>query len=107
MSDTLEDLMLDGGKYRHCDEFISDPSVPMALRWYLFISRMPAINKAMCHANGVDPILYAKYEGAWVRVVVASRLGDLGITEDLDAKRGYSNRVAVEQLSDFTNQDPR
>ncbi len=37
-----------------------------------------------------------------VRVVMASRFGDVGITRDLMAEHGYNDRVAVETLTDFS-----
>ncbi len=39
---------------------------------------------------------YTVREGTEVRVVMASRFGDLGITDDLTADRGYKARVPVE-----------
>lgn len=92
---------------RHCDNYINDPDAPMALRWFLFINRLPAIDKMLCRANGVKPALFARHEGEWCRVVMASRMGDVGITGDLDADRGYQVRLFVGKLEDFTDQDPR
>ncbi len=42
-------------------------------------------------------------KGKRIRAVMASRFGDVGITEDLTAERGYSSRVAVEELSNFSD----
>jgi hypothetical protein len=92
---------------RHCDYVIHDFKKPMALRWYLFINRLPAADKGLCFQNGVkDPVLYAKYKGEWVRVVMASRFGDVGITDALDAEYGYDKRVAVDDLEAFTDKRP-
>ena len=93
----------------HCDDYIAVPGVPRCLQWYLFINRLPAAEKYMCLENGVaDPKLFAKYKGKWVRVVMASRFGDVGITEKLDRDYGYSaGRVNVKDLSDFTDERPQ
>jgi hypothetical protein len=50
-----------------------------------------------------EPILYAKYNDKQVRITMASRLGDVGVTEDLTRERGYDKRVCVDDLSDFTD----
>lgn len=39
--------------------------------------------------------------GTRVRVVMASRFGDVGITSNLKAKHGYDMRVLVTDLADF------
>lgn len=89
---------------RHCDEYINDFDAPMCLRWFLFVNRLPASDKHLCERNGVKPRLFATHFGKKVRIVMASRLGDVGITEKLDAENGYSTRVAVADLTDFTDQ---
>lgn len=97
----------DENEARHCDNFILDYNKPMVLRWYLFVNRLPATDKNLCLVNNVNPKLWAKHEGKWVRVVMASRMGDVGITEKLDAEYGYSKRVEVNALTDFTDRRPR
>ncbi len=89
--------------HKHCDDYIHDYQAPMCLRWFLFVRRLPAIDGMLCMQNGANPRLYALHNGKPVRVVMASRLGDVGITEKLDAENGYSARVAVEELTDFTD----
>lgn len=84
---------------RHCDEYIDDMTQPECLRAYLARARSPA------HGHMSDapyPALFADHEGKRVRVVMASRFGDVGITEDLNAERGYSQRVYVESLTNFS-----
>lgn len=85
----------------HCDDYINDSTASMPLRWFLFIHRLPAAEKLLCVANGVLPKLYADYRGKRVRVVMASRLGDVGITENLDEPDRYRVRVAVNDLQNF------
>jgi hypothetical protein len=83
---------------RHCDDYIDDKSAPEPLRKFLAHARAPA------HGAFLDtkrPTLFAVYEGKRVRVVMASRFGDVGITSDLDAEHGYEMRVFVSELDDF------
>lgn len=98
--------MTDKKEPKHCDEYINSFKAPDCLRWFLFINRMPATEKNLCNRNGVNPKLFAKYKGEWVRVVMASRFGDVGITTHLDADFGYLNRVSVEDLTDFSAERP-
>ena len=83
----------------HCDNYIDDESQPACLREFLAFARSPAHGSLL---GTPKPPLYALYNGKVVRVTVASRLGDVGITTDLGQDYGYQERVAVEQLSDFS-----
>jgi len=103
MSDTLNGM-------RHCDEFIDDYEAPNCLRWFLLINRLPAIEKMLAAEMGVNPKLFADVikpnnQGRTqrVRVVMASRFGDVGISINLHREHGYSKRVAVEELTNFRN----
>lgn len=84
---------------RHCDDYIDDPDAPEALRKFLTFARSPAHGLFLLAPH---PRLYADYAGARVRVTMASRMGDVGITTDFAAERGYQRRVAVSQLSNFS-----
>jgi hypothetical protein len=88
----------------HCDEVINDYQANSHLRWFILINRMPAMLKCLASEMGCEPKLFADYMGKRVRVVMASRLGDVGITEDLDAENGYSERVYVDALTNFSNE---
>lgn len=88
---------------RHCDLYITDFNEPLALRFYLLVNRMPAIDKMVCKSSGVDPKLFATFEGARVQVVMASRMGDVGITPDLTDDAGYRDRVMLDELTDFSD----
>lgn len=53
--------------------------------------------------NGRHPVDENSQKGVWpagtkVRVVMVSRFGDCGITDNLQAERGYHARVLPEQL---------
>ena len=40
-------------------------------------------------------------KGSTVKIVMVSRFGDVGITEDLDAKTGYGARVSLDFLENL------
>lgn len=85
---------------KHCDDYIDDPTQPECLRKFLDHARSPA------HGSLRDeprPTLYATHDGQRVRVTMASRFGDVGITPDLAKEYGYASRVAVESLTDFSD----
>ena len=103
---SIEEAMTDP-EFKHCDENINDETQPLVLRKYLERARSPA-HEMM--SNDPYPILFATYNGReWkdivfgdrVRVVMASRLGDVGITKHLDHTHGYTVRCAVADLIDF------
>lgn len=107
----------------HCDDYIDDETQPECLRAFLRFNRAPAIEQ-----HGEPPALYANlreaatgrsYLGYWngnepamqevplsagqrVRVVMASRFGDVGITPHLGARNGYVLRVPVDALDNFS-----
>lgn len=85
---------------KHCDDYIDDPTASTPLRNYLTRARMPAHGALV---KGPFPELYANYEGKRIRVVMASRFGDVGITSYLKNDYGYEKRVSVEVLSDFSD----
>lgn len=91
--------MTDQPDVRHCDDYIDDPSAPDALRKFLAFARAPAHGQSLPKPH---PTLFADHEGERVRVTMASRLGDVGITTDLDAELGYKWRVCVSELSNFS-----
>ena len=87
--------------FKHCDDYINEFGAPNVLKWFIFINRLPASEMMLCRINGVKPALFADHKGRRVRVVMASRLGDVGITENLDAEDGYQKRVVVADLANF------
>jgi len=105
--------MLDGIK--HCDDYIDDPEQPEALRRFLQFNRLPAsckysypgcekhIDPELHQYIWRDPVprLFADHGGVRVRVVMASRFGDLGVTWDLTKSHGYTMRLPVSELSNF------
>jgi len=95
-------LMMPEPEPRHCDEYIHDLKQPKCLRWWLFVQRLPAFDKLLCEENGVNPRLFATWDGRRVRLTMASRLGDVGVTSDFKQQMGYERRVSVEELTDFS-----
>ena len=88
---------------KHCDDYIHDPTAPKCLRFFLLVNRMPAVDSFLLREFGVDPKLYAEYKGKRVRVVMASRLGDLGINHHFK-EYGYEYRVPVSELTNFSQE---
>lgn len=103
---------------RHCDDYIDDPAQPECLRRFLAYHRLPAAAKYPTGDAEFDrrmeehlgctmwrdpvPTLFADHDGRRVRVTMASRFGDVGITNNLAALNGYGRRAAVEDLSNFS-----
>lgn len=99
--------------FKHCDEYIDDEAAPACVRAYLARAREPGHGM-----RGGEPFpkLFATYNGAaWngvspgdrVRVVMASRMGDVGVTNNLEAEHGYTTRCFVSDLSDFSAEAPK
>ena len=89
---------------KHCDDYIDDATQPAALRAYLERARSPAHGLMSMEPF---PKLFADYKGKRVRVTMASRIGDVGITFNLDQDTGYSNRVTVASLTNFSDSPER
>ena len=85
---------------RHCDDYIEDLSTPEVLRRFITFARAPAHGQFLPRPH---PALFADHAGRRVRVTMASRLGDVGITTRFDVEMGYDQRVAVGQLSNFSD----
>jgi hypothetical protein len=86
--------------FKHCDDYIDDPAQPECLRAFLAHARAPAHG---LFREGARPHLFARHNGRLVRVVMASRFGDVGITTRLHDEHGYEKRVAVADLTSFAD----
>jgi hypothetical protein len=86
-------------EFKHCDEYIDDPSQPPELRAFLGWARSPAHGMLLPEPH---PRLFATYQGRRVRVTMASRFGDVGITHQLEVDHGYERRVSVADLMKFS-----
>ncbi len=102
-------------KEKHCDEYINDKSQPKCLRKFLLYNRIPELWKFQRWKKswGV-PVLFAEHKPPgggkrWkkVRVVMASRFGDVGITRNLDAEHGYEQRIYLEDLRNFKDKEKK
>ncbi len=102
MSDLIQPIGTENPP-RDCDDYICDLKAPDCLRWFLLVNRLPAIEQWLAERMAGAPKLFADYKGRRVRVVMASRLGDVGITTKLSRDHGYDNRVMVESLSKFSD----
>jgi hypothetical protein len=107
---TIPEKQMDlvSGTFVHVDEYIDDKAQPECLRKFLERARSPAHGRL---SSEPYPKLFATYQGQdWmgvkrgdrVRVVMASRLGDVGCTTNLNAESGYQIRTSVDNLSDFS-----
>jgi hypothetical protein len=86
---------------RRCDEYIDDESAPAVLRRYLKRARSPAHGLM---STDPFPRLFADYDGRRVRIVMASRMGHVGITSNLQVEYGYEEGVFMEDLSHFSDE---
>lgn len=91
----------------HVDDWISrsvcnygDPAIQYAA-CALLLMRLPAVEKAVM-SRFIRLPLYCDYNGVRVRVVVASRMGDIGITTDLNSEQ-YQERVLLSKCSNWGN----
>jgi len=109
-------LNLEEPPFKHCEEYIRDKSQPKCLRKFLLYKRIPAAWQfTRWREAWGNPKLFATYKEPngpggrkgktkRVRVVMASRFGDVGITTNLERENGYQARVPVEHLTDFSEE---
>lgn len=88
----------------HCDSIIHNPKYPVCLRYFILVNRLPAVDKTLVFSAVGTPKCFATYRNQRVRLTMASRFGDIGITTDLSSDRGYENRVSVDELTDFSSE---
>jgi hypothetical protein len=94
--ENANDAKFGKGKW-HCDDIADAKDAPECVLAFLAIARAPA------HGIGREtPKLFATLDGHRVRVVMASRFGDVGVTRHLDRDHGYEKRVYLPTLSDFS-----
>lgn len=82
----------------HCDDIWAAAPIGCPVRAFLDHARAPAAEKVED-----APPLYATFQGQRVRVVMASRFGDVGITANLRATHGYFKRVHLPDLDDLSD----
>ena len=86
----------------HCDFVITDFDFPICLRYFLLVNRLPAADKLIIEEAKGRPTCFASYKGKRVRITMASRFGDVGISENLEQEHGYQQRVLINELSNFS-----
>lgn len=103
-------------KPKHCDDYIDDSAAPAPLRAFLKVVRSPAgpglggipplfADSRRDFAARDDAGVVAKITaGQRVRVVSASKFGDVGITPVLENDRAHWARAAVHELENFSEE---
>lgn len=90
----------------HIDDWISYGRLngaPDAVLWWFYLHRLPASLRYVGVRMSKDcAAVYADHEGKRVRVVMVSRLGDVGITSDLAAEGDYQKRVFIDDLTSLS-----
>lgn len=89
----------------HIDNQAMNRDLPAFVRAWIIINRLPALEKNVVLSVYPQQTIYAKHDGKWCKLWMASRMGDVGICYDLDA-RGYDTRVLIKHLSDFQKERP-
>lgn len=89
-------------KETHVDSFVDDYSKDKYARWFLFLKRLPAAFQADFDEWIKPHKLFCTWKKARYRVTGASRLGDVWLTSNFDQDTGYQHRVAVDELSEFS-----
>lgn len=90
------------------DDFIDNitPTEPESVRYAKFvlnIKRFPAVVQMAFRPFIKNHLLFAKHNGVWHRVNVASRMGDIGICSDLTTENGYKIRVDISEITEWSN----
>jgi len=86
---------------RYCDDIADDPTTPECVRAFVNHARAPAHGALL---GTPRPKLFATHNGKRVQVVMASRLGDVGVTQNMRTGASYRQRVMLDELTDFSDQ---
>lgn len=91
------------GSPMHVDDFIWKMYLTdRYARFVLMMLRLPAPLQIDWREQISENPLYATCNGRRWRVTMASRFGDIGLHEDLDADSGYDIRVNVAMCSEWS-----
>lgn len=85
----------------HVDDFVSDMTKDPYARWMLMYFRFPAEMHIAFAPFYKDRKLFCTYDGKRYRVNMASRLGDVGLAQNLNRESGYDIRRDVDECSDW------
>lgn len=105
----------------HADDVAYDKTYPECLRTFILYHRLPAslrwpggdaekIKEWVPEEEwpdinvGPEPLCYADHKGKRVRLTMASRIGDVGISSKLKPDgRSYTDRASIADLSNFSD----
>lgn len=90
------------GKWLHVDDFIDDYRTPEYTRAFLLCLRLPAMQKIAFRHFMAGRRLFCTHAGERYRVVMASRMGDVGLSKNFDVEDGYSLRVPPTECTDWS-----
>ena len=79
---------------------IYDYDMPDFVRAFLAMHALPAMEAWSIRSAGYMPILYGRYNGKPVRVVMVSRFGDVGVT-GVDVEFGYYERCSIYEVTEY------
>lgn len=100
-TETPEELAARNALYNLSNEHaIYDYQLPAFVRGFLAAHSMSASYSMAMEEAGFMPKLYARWNGIPVRVVMVSRMGDVGISK-LDEQHGYFERLSIYELTDY------
>lgn len=85
---------------RSNERALHDYKLPVMVRGFIAAHDQPATYKMALREAGYLPKLYGRYQGEPVRVVMVSRLGDIGISRE-DKEHGYFTRCSIYDLTDY------
>jgi len=87
----------------HVDTFIDDCyGEHKYARWFLFLSRLPAVLRADFEEQIKQYKLFCTWGGERYRCTGASRLGDVWLTKDFNQDIGYQRRINVKDCSEWS-----
>lgn len=84
---------------RHCDDLSDAGVLPLPVKQWVDYQRLPAHDKF----DRTNPVknLFAVLNDRVVKLNMASRFGDVGVTTNLEAQFGYERRVMLTDLKHF------
>lgn len=85
----------------HIDDFIDNPNTDKYASWFFMLHRLPAALKMKFRDELQACKLFCTYEGKRWRVVGASRMGDVWLTQDFEREQ-YTHRVDVDSCSEWS-----
>lgn len=85
------------------EQAIYDFDMPDFVRAFLAINSLSAMETWPVRTANYMPKLYGRHKGRPVRVVMVSRLGDVGISRE-DKECGYYERCSIYDVTDYSKE---